>query len=213
MSTTITSGSGSLKAEGFGAFRSKTTLITTSGTFIVPKGARQLSIQVIGGGGGGGGSGNPAGGNGSSGTASTLVVSGVTLTAGGGSGGIGSSTTLSYGGTASGGILNVSGGYGPGGYAYGCSTGPGYPNINGFTGNLCQIYGFGGGNPGTTTNCGVTTGAVGGTGAYVSWQGAAPSAGTSISVTVGIGGGGGSAGGGGTIGNKGGCGVVAIQVL
>lgn len=191
---------------------------TGSGTYTLPANARWIKVRMAGGGGAGGssGTGATAGGAGSSSTFGSAF-----LTAFGGSGGSGppgATGNTVIPGIATGGDINIAGGYGEGnpagvgngingGYGGANPLGPGGPPGITLEAGITAT-GYGGGGGGASNNA-ATTGGGGGAGAgYLEKLITSPSA--TYAYTVGSGGTPSAAG---TLGNQGGAGSGGIIIV
>ena len=175
-----------------------TVLTSGTGTYTTPTGAAYLIIEMVGGGSGGSG----AGISGTAGTSGGNTTFGTSfLTCNGGTGG--SAPTSGFGGTATGGDINVQGSPGSGGwdcrsdseYQQGGNGGDsffggggrgGFVNVGG----NAVGYGSGGGGGGVVNTSNAFTGGGGGAGGYLKKTITSPS--SSYSYAIGAGGAGGA---------------------
>jgi hypothetical protein len=200
-----------------------TTILTASGTYNTPTGAKQLRVRFVGGGGGGGGSGTSGGNNGGAG-GDTIFNS---VTASGGLGGLGTTAQGGLGGTGGAGTATRRQPGGSGGQGDQITTASGFSNnIVGATGGTSML---GGGTRGTT-GAGVSAAANSGGGASGGGIGSAGGSGggggggegveliidspaSSYGFTIGAGGTAGTAGTSGAAGGVGGSGVIIVEAL
>jgi hypothetical protein len=192
-----------------------------TGTYTLPAGAKWIKIRMVAAGGGGGGGGTSAG-TGGTGGATTFGTSFLTCNGGGGGAGSGSGSQ-GVGGTASGGDINVQGGYtdpilstgtvgnnnsGRGAAsAFGGGGAPGYGYSGGNSaGGGGLAYGCGGGGGGGSA---AGSGSGGAGGGYLERLITSPAA--TYSYAVGTGGTGGTAGTSGSAGGSGGTGVIIVE--
>ena len=193
-----------------------TVLTSGTGTYTTPTGAAYLIIEMVGGGSGGSG----AGISGTAGTSGGNTTFGTSfLTCNGGTGG--SAPTSGFGGTATGGDINVQGSPGSGGwdcrsdseYQQGGNGGDsffggggrgGFVNVGG----NAVGYGSGGGGGGVVNTSNAFTGGGGGAGGYLKKTITSPS--SSYSYAIGAGGAGGAGLGGHFSGGSGASGVIMV---
>ena len=175
-----------------------TVLTSGTGTYTTPTGAAYLIIEMVGGGSGGSG----AGISGTAGTSGGNTTFGTSfLTCNGGTGG--SAPTSGFGGTATGGDINVQGSPGSGGWD--CRTDSEYQQGGnggdsffggGGRGGFVNVggnavgYGSGGGGGGVVNTSNAFTGGGGGAGGYLKKTITSPS--SSYSYAIGAGGAGGA---------------------
>jgi hypothetical protein len=175
-----------------------TVLTSGTGTYTTPTGAAYLIIEMVGGGSGGSGAGT----SGTAGTSGGNTTFGTSfLTCNGGTGG--SAPTSGFGGTATGGDINVQGSPGSGGWD--CRTDSEYQQGGnggdsffggGGRGGFVNVggnavgYGSGGGGGGVVNTSNAFTGGGGGAGGYLKKTITSPS--SSYSYAIGAGGAGGA---------------------
>jgi len=197
----------------------RTVLSSGSGTYTTKAGCKALLVRMCGGGSGGG----PGGGSGAvaSSTAGATTFGTSFLTANGGSGAGGAGSAGTVGGTASGGDINVWGGFGaaspgaggsPAGMTQGGLGGSSYFGGGGYAGWAVSpgaqgSTGAGGGGGGANSTGGGGSG--GAAGGYCEKLITSPAA--SYPYTVGAGSAGGAAGSGGAAGGVGGNGIIIID--
>jgi hypothetical protein len=193
-----------------------TVLTSGTGTYTTPTGAAYLIIEMVGGGSGGSG----AGISGTAGTSGGNTTFGTSfLTCNGGTGG--SAPTSGFGGTATGGDINVQGSPGSGGWD--CRTDSEYQQGGnggdsffggGGRGGFVNVggnavgYGSGGGGGGVVNTSNAFTGGGGGAGGYLKKTITSPS--SSYSYAIGAGGAGGAGLGGHFSGGSGASGVIMV---
>ena len=193
-----------------------TVLTSGTGTYTTPTGAAYLIIEMVGGGSGGSGAGT----SGTAGTSGGNTTFGTSfLTCNGGTGG--SAPTSGFGGTATGGDINVQGSPGSGGWD--CRTDSEYQQGGnggdsffggGGRGGFVNVggnavgYGSGGGGGGVVNTSNAFTGGGGGAGGYLKKTITSPS--SSYSYAIGAGGAGGAGLGGHFSGGSGASGVIMV---
>ena len=189
-----------------------TTYTSGSGTYTTPANCKYLSVKMV-----GGGSGGAGGNNGSASTSGGNTTFGSSfLTANGASGS--TSSTAGAGGTATGGDLNVQGGYGSfgaavtggqivGGTGAASFFGGNGAGVNNSAGTAAVGYGSGGGGGNITTGY-YNSGCGGSSGGYLEKTITSPS--SSYSYAVGAGGAGASSTGQGSGGGDGFGGVIIV---